>query len=125
MTQKTASKFTPGPWIVVSGLPTLINSGGMRAVGEPYRSIASTHVYKGDTTLVDEANARLIAKAPEMYELLEAAISICDFMDAGVLVRSTKNDDDPQWAVKQIPLVKALKSISEARRIKAEIDGEG
>jgi len=68
---KQLSKFTPGPWVVVSGLPTLVNSGGMRQAREPYRSIASTHVYKGKTTPTDEANARLISHAPEMYELLE------------------------------------------------------
>lgn len=114
MTQKTASKFTPGPWVTVSGLPTLINSGGMRPAREPYRSIASTHMYKGDATLEDEANARLITRAPEMYELLELVTS-AQLRYSAEGIGSFGPTDSIRWQDIQ----------SLARRIKAEIDREG
>ncbi len=113
MTQpKTASKFTPGPWLSSAehGCGCSFEFGETEPGYGPYRRILFCPKH---------------AAAPEMYELLEAAINICDFMDAGVLVRSTKNDAGPDWAMRQIPLVKAIKGISEARQIKTAIDGEG
>ncbi len=52
-----------------------------------------------------EANVRLIAAAPD---LLNALTRIMDGFDAGVWVRSTKDDADPMWAVKIIGHVQAL-----------------
>ena len=65
MSTAKSGKATPRPWIVISGLSTLINSGGVRK--EPWRSVASTHVYKGKTTAEDEANAQLIMDAVNSY----------------------------------------------------------
>ncbi len=54
---------TPGPWTVVHGVRTLINSS--------HRSVASTAVNGKRTTAEDEANARLIASAPALLAALE------------------------------------------------------
>lgn len=63
------SKHTPGPWEIDSGMRTAINKGG--------KHVAMVSFYKdGTPNSVDEieheANARLIAAAPEMLEALKA-----------------------------------------------------
>ena len=63
------SKATPRPWVVVSGLATLINSGGIQK--EPWRIVASTHVYykkrAADENEVERANAAFIVEAVNSY----------------------------------------------------------
>lgn len=93
MTQpKTASKFTPGPWQVEEvGVEELFivkpdGKGGWFGIAELSVDAAF-------------ADARLIAKAPAMYELLS---------------HITQHD----------PLLPCGFCINEAKRIKAEIDGE-
>jgi len=99
MTQpKTASKFTPGPWSLFKMYGGWALKG---AKGEAHRIAAIMGTRKTDDDSGEaQANARLIAKAPEMYELLEM---ICTLYRLRV----------------------ASGVYQEARRIKAEIDGEG
>ena len=98
MTQK--SKHTPGPWEVrkvkdVTEVVGYLLPNAPQLIFDPCR--------------MDEANARLIAAAPEMYELLSAL----DDLEEGCL---DFVDCDKGHV---IGLVK------DARRIKAAIDGEG
>ena len=73
MTTKTATKFTPGPW-------TRDDKGDLRGAG-------------GEPVYFKEANARLIAAAPEMLAALEAISTApgdlaSDHENAIALVRS-------------------------------------
>lgn len=63
-------KHTPGPWVVsrTSGLEIFINHENDRADRVP-GYFAEVRRFTSDNEQV-EANARLIAAAPKMYELL-------------------------------------------------------
>ena len=60
-------KHTPGPWIADG--TTVMTSDGI------YLHVATTHFL----TDRPEANARLIAAAPEMYEALKALVESLDW----------------------------------------------
>jgi len=64
------SKFTPGPWAYVR------NPENTRWIidSEPAHAIACTAGFEPD----NEANARLIAAAPELYEECKAMLEIID-----------------------------------------------
>ena len=95
MTQpKTASKFTPGPWHLEHTKHNFEDSG---------ICIESTHGPVGSVRLSIYANARLIAAAPEMYELLETIVA-----DHNAMLANEATTD----------------VLTLARRIKAAIDGE-
>ena len=100
MTQQ--SKFTPGPWETAPGYYG--EGATANTIKSPGGKVAHLDVVmwaNGDNedVLRMKANARLIAQAPEMYELLS---------------HITNHD----------PLLPCGFCINEARRIKAEIDGE-
>lgn len=57
------------------------------------------------------ANARLIVAAPD---LLAACEAIFKLIDDGELVRNTKNDNSPTWALEQLGLVATLKDAQQA-----------
>lgn len=66
------AKFTKGPWTLDPGLPKVIMADG--------ETIAQTFYVYGDRERhfpQSEANANLIASAPELYEALEL-ISNCE-----------------------------------------------
>ncbi len=105
MTQKTASKHTPGPW----------HWDGKQKIGSNYWRMCTLPKATGSgiSGVIDEelvANARLISKAPEMYELLKRLFTLSS---------NPEQAGDTMWpcSLGQI--------IGKARRIKAEIDGEG
>lgn len=60
-----------------------------------------------------EINHLLEVKAV-MLEALEALLQLTT---DGILVRDTRNDHDPAWAIKQMPLVMALKKADEAIKL--------
>ena len=105
MTQpKTASKFTPGPWEWAQYSPT---------TPEHHSAILSSPdddgvLFHEAAWQVSKADARLIAAAPEMYELLEQ-------------IDRAKNDMSDRKGTR----LAWFNIICEARRIKAAIDGEG
>ena len=119
MTQpKTASKFTPGPWSYDRHLFRADESGYEHesysicaTSGAPY--IGSVNKGQECGSAEAQANARLIAAAPEMYELLRhilTADGVPQSTAAGPMSRK-----DIAW----------LKTVyAEARRIKAAVDGE-
>ena len=103
MTQpKTGSKFTPGPWRQ-SDKGTKVNGKPVSAIltsehGDFRDKVVASYVW-------DEADGRLLAAAPEMYELLLMVL-----------------DEAEVHPKAMIP----LSDIGmKARRIKAAIDGEG
>jgi len=113
-TAKQLSKFTPGPWYadirsgvaVVASKPTPnCLDGGVE--GELARFQGQYHEEPPYWTLEpgQQANARLIAAAPEMYELLSELIDWSEALGHDALQR-------PHFVIT-------------ARRIKAAIDGEG
>lgn len=70
---QTETPWTPGPWEVIVGLgdETQISS-------DRHSNLASLFELSDYTEQEVEANARLIAKAPEMAELLGVLLSIAE-----------------------------------------------
>jgi len=67
---ETKPKFTPGPW-TVSGIK------GYSAIWSDNTHIATINVDHEPTTLAsDEANAALIAAAPDLYKAIEKSIDL-------------------------------------------------
>jgi hypothetical protein len=86
----TETKWTPGPWVVDGGSPSLIwaegrerrRLGGLLVQGLLVADLAPRTV--NNVPPIDErrANARLIAAAPKMYEALWAALAEMEGMQA-------------------------------------------
>lgn len=104
-------KFTPGPWD---------HDSGMYGNGKQYHSIyapADAVVIAEFNAMPEfnpeqgEANANLIAAAPEMYAALS---TIMELIDTGRLVRDISDDLNPGWAIKQMDLVLKLKNAQTA-----------
>ena len=55
--------------------------------------------------VADEADARLIAAAPELLAALKAVLA---GFEANAFCRNTDGDGDPAWAIKFFPHLKAL-----------------
>lgn len=101
-----STKFTPGPWSAycqdVEGVRTLGDSGvrfwDIGAAG-PYRgAVAQCHAAEhiGGITLAErDANARLIAAAPDLYEALEQVARPYGMLDLAVSehVHGPRGDD--------------------------------
>ena len=79
---KDEEKYSPGPWTVTNGI--MPNSGG-RLIVEDFggRSVCATSARGVDGKVKRmEANARLIAAAPEMLEVLRWLDNEMDCRDA-------------------------------------------
>jgi hypothetical protein len=90
---ENSEKHTPGPWHVT----------GSRVDAYSYYLASSTtglHINQR------EANARLIAAAPELLASLRDVLAQ---LDSELLIRNY----DSGWSLKQIPLVMALKAAQE------------
>ena len=114
---KTASKFTPGPYLAEE---TTKNYEGYELppafdVSDGITIVAVIPCTSNDEDY-DKApfNARLIAQAPDMYELLELVTS-AKLRYSAEGIGSFGPTDSIRWQDIQ----------QEARRIKAAIDGEG
>ena len=72
MSKQTEGKWTPGPWSVMEKMPL----GGGIGIGPELEGIGPHAVvtFNGGES---EANARLIAAAPEMVEEAEAMVLDC------------------------------------------------
>lgn len=60
---------TPGPWIYYADLPSNEPNWHIVTTANKQRLLANIHIEPGNE--MDEANARLIAAAPDMLEALE------------------------------------------------------
>lgn len=79
MTNKQGSKvvvggFTPGPWMVLDGVP----SGGGIGIGPVIEAIGGPHALVCFNGGESEANAALIAAAPELLEALKKLVLRCE-----------------------------------------------
>lgn len=85
------NKHTPGPWQWEK------RGGAFRAIEGPSGpSVAVTEEYAGDAWIdVSEANARLIAAAPEM---LEALIQAAAHLSSGIQTIQGSHDEPPEPA---------------------------
>ncbi len=98
------TKWTPGPW-EAGGNDVRIISGELLACS--YQMAAD-----GDDDYVRASHtAHLIAAAPELYDAL---FGVMELVSEGRLVRDTKGDHESGWAIKQVPLLLALKSANAA-----------
>jgi hypothetical protein len=79
MMQAAGAGFTPGPWSA-SGTTVWGSDGGAR------NTVADTTCCGSLTREQDEANATLIAAAPDLYAALERVIA---FVDYGTIQNTT------------------------------------
>lgn len=99
------SAYTPGPWSA-SAVSSIVGSLVSRG---PNDNIAS--VMPRESRAETEANARLVAAAPE---LLAALKDVFKMMDEGYLVRDVSNDGDQLWALTALRIVTRLKNMDTA-----------
>ncbi|RWO37267.1 MAG: hypothetical protein EOS11_28690 [Mesorhizobium sp.] len=75
------AKHTPGPWIYYADLPSTEPNWHIVTTANKMRVLANVHIRPGNA--MDEANARLIAAAPEMLAALKGVKAhMPDFPDA-------------------------------------------
>ena len=101
MTIATAT-HTPGPWIVDRDMRGIGNAPVIGVVTSDHRAVANCGTY-------GEANARLIAAAPE---LLAALRELADIGEAGVIER--RETGKPTWGA-----LDAIQTIARAAIAKA------
>jgi len=80
------SKHTPGKWVHYDDSRQSVHRHLIAAMG---KTIAHIYCTAGDEA-ADEANARLIAAAPEMLEALERARHLVRLVTVGMVIK----DDD-------------------------------
>ncbi len=102
--KRSAKQFTPGEW----ELFTMYGGWSLKSGGHRIAAIVGTRKANDDPGEA-QANARLIRAGKEMYELLEC---LADRARGKTYALSIGQSE---W----------IKLTHEARRIKAEIDGEG
>ena len=66
-TAEPAAAHTPGPWVCYADLPSTEPDWHIVTTSNRLRVLANVHIEPGNKT--DEANARLIAAAPELLAL--------------------------------------------------------
>jgi hypothetical protein len=108
-------EYTPGPW-VIDGLFDADTGVDILAVEDPSRredgvKICEVLPFVEDWTELEIANAHLIAAAPELLEALKA---VWNLIECGQLRRNTSDDANPDFAMRQIPFVMALKAMETA-----------
>ncbi len=69
-----SAAHTPGPWVYYADLPSAEPDWHIVTTANRLRVLANVHIEPGNKG--DEANARLIAAAPGMFEAIRAAHAI-------------------------------------------------
>ena len=98
------SKHTPGPWVAKK-----IQSGGLSYWQISERQYNGFEICSTANAEVapDEANARLIAAAPE---LLKGLKDVFVLLDSGYLVRNIERDAESGWALRQLGPITSLQN---------------
>lgn len=105
------SKHTPGPWIVEQ--TTLTISAEPLKEGRARVPVSMTvHCSQAD------ANARLIAAAPD---LLEACEFFFGAIESGEIVRDISRDGEPDWALR---MVRFTAKLGKAQAVIAKAEGQ-
>lgn len=78
----TGPEYTPGPWSAAAMPETQNDPPGRRIFSISEAEIAPAIAY-GDSDAQRDANARLIAAAPEMAEAIDAMLTVFDDLHAG------------------------------------------
>lgn len=73
------SKYTPGPWIYYADLPLRDPNWHIVTTANKMRVLANVHIEPGNA--MDEANACLIAAAPDLLEAAELAMEGIEVLD--------------------------------------------
>ena len=95
----TDTKFTPGPWLVVGSIPEEgVDCFWIKAQPHPAmrgltKDIGTVDGYQDDPER--EANAHLIAAAPELYQAIDSLLAIVG--DSQGVVGYHLNGDIAEW----------------------------
>lgn len=108
-----ATKHTPGPWKAKTLEEWVEGKGGLVVIDAPgkWLSLANAHIHR-DSREEGEANARLIAAAPDLLEALEAMDALVESLWDSVPWGDTFNLDIR--ALNEVP-GKARAAIAKAR----------
>lgn len=101
-----ALNATPGPWVTERGNSIIKIFGGNRVI-----AASATKAYWERADETDEANAHLIAAAPELYEALDDARMFIEL----VRMRAAQEGDVDQAAEAAASLNSALAALAKAR----------
>jgi len=118
--QSLTEGYTPGPWTLIAGR-TFETSDGVFSLSYRTNPETGERLFRSPEAL--DANARLIAAAPEMYELLQSAVSLWGFMKSD----PSLPQDEREAAQRSYDKAKAVmqKAVVESRkRVVKESDGE-
>lgn len=75
-TTAQTGKHTPGEWICYADLPSTEPNWHIVTTADRMRVIANVHIEPGNQ--MDEANARLIAAAPDLLEAVRSLVFLND-----------------------------------------------
>ncbi len=129
MTAPTRPTFTPGPWEIIerrgAGLGTYLEIAGPKPDHDQRQYVGKFQVYgtsNGGTDVLEQArvNARLIAVAPDMYEALDALMSV---VRARQLSPALRDDGNGYRVVDVDAMTYADTVLSVARAALAKADG--
>jgi hypothetical protein len=95
---KNKYPFTNGPWLAHT---EILTPGGLHVAGRSPSVRKDSHIIAGVSRFLDErlnharcpeaeANARLIAMAPELYEVLDCIVDECPTPSEAVITKARK-----------------------------------
>lgn len=101
---------TPGPW-VVEKTATEFGEGICWEIRTAEDDLLVAEL--DDLLADDEANAKLMAAAPDLLDAIEDVFRL---MDEGFLVRNIEDDGQSDWAIKALPAIQRLQKAQAAVR---------
>lgn len=107
------TKFTPGPWECDEDACFICQNGDVLKIVGQVRGWGWLSKKYGDKKAfeIQKANGKLLAAAPDLLEALQSVLAL---IDNGTLVRNISKDSEPDYAVRQLLLILAIKQASEA-----------
>lgn len=83
-TEKATAGHTPGPWLDLFGNPWNDDEGNRLLITTPDKLRTIAHVFNAGDIDECEANARLIAAAPELLYALKMALDVMEVQNVGL-----------------------------------------